>query len=89
MKAYSLFICINFCYIYRYTSIEIKPELKKNILKFCYRISYKYEEMLAHSFDRNYVATKFVLPSIKDLKFSNLNYGGTCAYLAEKNGCTA
>ena len=38
-----------------------------------------------HSFDRFYVVTKFILPSIKDLKFSKLNYGSTCAYLDEKN----
>ena len=66
MKAYSLFIFINFYCIYRYTSIEIKPELKKNILKFSYGINYKYEGMLAHSFDRFYVVTKFILPSFKD-----------------------
>ena len=44
--------------------------------------------MLAHSFDRFYVVTKFILPSIKDLKLPKLNYD-TCAYLAEKKGCTA
>ena len=36
-----------------------------------------------------YVVTKFILPSIKDLKFSKLNYDSTCAYLQEKNGSTA
>ena len=51
MKAYALFIYI-ICCIYMYTSIEIKPELKKNNLKFGYGINYKYEGMLAHSFDR-------------------------------------
>ena len=66
MKAYSLFICINLCYIYRYTSIKIKPEVKKNILKFVFGINYKYEGMLVHSFDRFYVVTKFSLPSTKD-----------------------
>ena len=40
--------------------------------------------MLAHSFDRFYVVTKFILPSIKDLKFSKLNYDSTCAYLDKK-----
>ena len=45
--------------------------------------------MLAHSFDRFYVVTKFILPFIKDLKFSKLNYDSTCAYLAEKNRHTA
>ena len=69
MKAYSLFI-YTICCIYGYTSMEIKPELKKNILKFGYGINYKYEGMLAHSFDRFYVVTKFILPTIKDLKFS-------------------
>ena len=45
--------------------------------------------MLAHSFDTFYVVTKFILPSIKDLKFSYLNYDSTGAYLAEKSGPTA
>ena len=41
--------------------------------------------MLAHSFDRYYVVTKFILPSIGDLDFSKLNYDNTCAYLDNKN----
>ena len=41
--------------------------------------------MLAHSFDRFYVVTKFILPFIGDLKFSNLNYDNTCAYLDNRN----
>ena len=41
--------------------------------------------MIAHSFDRFYVVTKFMLPSVGDLKFSNLNYDNTCAYLDNKN----
>ena len=45
--------------------------------------------MLAHSFDRFYVATNSILPAIKDLKFPILNYDDRCAYLQEKNGCTA
>ena len=36
--------------------------------------------MLAHSFDRLYVVTKFMLPTIGDIKFSKLNYDHTCAY---------
>ena len=62
-----------------------KPELKKNILNFGYCINYKYEGMLAHSFDRFYMVTKFILPSIGDLNFSTLNYDNTCAYLDNKN----
>ena len=60
---------------------------KENILNFGYGINYKYEGMLAHSFDRFYVVTKFILPSIGDLNFSTLNYDNTCAYLDNRNVC--
>ena len=42
-----------------------------------------------HSFDRFYMVTKIILPSIKDLKFSKLNYDNTCAHLDAKNSCNA
>ena len=73
------------CYFYQNTSTKLKPELKKNILNFCYSKNYKYEGMLADSMDRFYVVTKFMLPSIGDLKFSTLNYDNTCAYLDNRN----
>ena len=38
-----------------------------------------------HLFDRFYVVTKFILPSIGYLKFSTLNYDNTCAYLDNRN----
>ena len=63
------------------------PQLKKNILKFGYDINYKYEGILAHSFDRFYVVTKFILPSIGNLNFSKLNYDNTCVYLDITNDC--
>ena len=78
---YSIFIC----YFYQSTSTKIKPELKKNVLNFGYSINYKYEGMLAHSFDRFYVVTKSILPSIGGLNFSKLTYDNTCAYLNNKN----
>ena len=55
--------------------------MKRNILNFGSGINYKYKGMLAHSFDRFYIVTKFILPSIGDLDFSKLNYDNTCAYL--------
>ena len=64
---------------------KIRLELKKNIKNFGYGINYKYEGMLVHSFDRFYVVTKFVLPSIGDLNFSTLNYDNIYAYLDNKN----
>ena len=41
--------------------------------------------MLAHSFDRFYVVIKFMLPTIRDLKFSKLNFGYTCTYLENES----
>ena len=37
--------------------------------------------MLAHAFDRFYVVTKLILPTIDDLKFSLINYDKDCKYL--------
>ena len=72
MKFY-LYSVLNFiCYFYQSTFTKIKPELKKNILNFGYSINYKYEDMLADSLDRFYVVTKFILPSIGDLKFFHI-----------------
>ena len=87
MKIYLHFIFVLFCCIYQCTSTKIKLELKTNILNFGYGINYKYEGMLAHSFDRFYVVTKFILPFIRDLNFSKLNNDNTCVYLDNKNIC--
>ena len=40
--------------------------------------------MLAHSFDKSYVVTKFILPTINDLKFSTINVDEKSDYLPEK-----
>ena len=45
--------------------------------------------MLAHSFERVYVVTKFILPSIRDLDFSKLDYDNTYTYLNDRNICNA
>ena len=66
MKAYSL-IFITYCTC-QYTSVEMKPELKKNILNFGSGINFKYEGMLAYYFNRFYAVTKIILPTINDLK---------------------
>ena len=79
LRAVLLLVILAVC-----NSIKFNPELQKNILKFGYGINYKYEDMLAHSFDRFYIVTKFMLPSVKDIKFSNLNFDATCAYMNKK-----
>ena len=78
MKIYILFCVI--LIVYKGASIEIRPKLKRNILNFGYGINYKYEGMLAHSFDRFYVVTKFMLPIIGDLKFCKLDFGYMYTY---------
>ena len=79
MKLYSLlllFIISPIC-----ECIKFDPELYKNILRFGYGVNYKYEVMLTHSFDRFYIITKFILPLIEDIKFSNLNFDDSCSYM--------
>ena len=55
--------------------------LQKNVSKFGYGINNKYEGMLAHSFDRLYIVTKFILPMMDDLKLSPIKYNKECNYL--------
>ena len=57
------------------------PELKRNILNFGYGINFKYETMPSHSFDRFYVVTKFIFPTVNDLKFSPIDFNTECNYL--------
>ena len=65
-------------------AIKFNPELQKNILKFGYGINYKYEGILAHLFDRFYIIAKFMVPLMGNLKFSNLNFDDSCAYMNKK-----
>ena len=74
-------LIILLCISNRYSSVKIRPKLQKNILKFGYEINYKYERMLAHAFDRFYVVTKFILPSLGDLKLSPIGYDKECKYI--------
>ena len=69
------------CFIYKHSSVEIKSELQKNVLKFGYGINYKYKGMLAHSFDRFYVVSKYILPTMNDLKLSPIKYDKEGKYL--------
>ena len=43
-------------------------------MKVGYGINHKYEGMLTHLFDRFYVVTKFILPTMDDLKLSEIRY---------------
>ena len=58
-------------------------EWQKNILKFGYRINYKYVGTISHSFDRFYVVTKFELPKVQDIQFTTIPYKKGCNHLDE------
>ena len=67
--------------MYNNLAIDTKPELKKNVLNFRDRVTFKYEGMLSHSFDRFYVVTKFEMPKIKHLKLATFSFDLTCKHL--------
>ena len=61
--------------------MKLSPNYRKNVWKFGYGINYKYEGKLAHSFDRFYVVTIFILPTLDDLKLSPIKYDKEYNYL--------
>ena len=60
---------------------NIIPELKKKVSKFGYGANFKYKGILAHSFDRFYVVTKFEMPKIEDLKLTTFTFDFACRHL--------
>ena len=44
------------------SAVSIMSELKHNVLRFGYRVNFRYEGMQAHSFDRFYVVTRKEIP---------------------------
>ena len=67
-------------FVYDCSAVDIRHELKKNILNFGYGVNFKYEGMLSHSFDRFYIVTKFELPKTKDLKLVTFGFDFECSY---------
>ena len=83
MKFYKFVLAI-IIVVFMSKGIKFSLELQKNILKFGYSINYKHEGMLAHSFDRFYIVTKFMLPLMGDINISKLNFDHTCAYMSKE-----
>ena len=52
-----MIFAISFTSIHAILATNTMPQLKKNVLNFGYGANFKYEGMLAHSFDRFYVVT--------------------------------
>ena len=62
-------------------TVDVMPELKKNVLNFRYGENFKYEGMLSHSFDRFYVVAKYEIPKIENLKFTTFSFDLMCNHL--------
>ena len=64
------------------SAVSIMPELKQNVLRFGYGVNFRYEGMLAHSFDRFYVVTKVELPKVLDLNLTMFQFDYNCSHAA-------
>ena len=92
----NFFTCLSLIIIFidEYMAMEIDlgdTELQNNILKFRYRINYRYMGTISHSFDRFYVVTKFKIPKVQDLQFTTIPYDKSCEHLEDaqsKGGLT-
>ena len=71
-------ILISMCEV---LTVDVMPELKKNVLNFGYGANFKYEGMLTHSFDRFYVVAKYKIPKIENLRFTTFSFDLTCNHL--------
>ena len=68
-------------------TVDVMPELKKNVLNFGYGVNFKYEGMLSHSFDRFCVAAKYEIPKIENLKFTTFSFDLMCNHLNISKKC--
>ena len=57
------------------------PELKQNVLRFGYRVNFRYEGMLAHLFDRFYVVTRIEIPKVSDLNLTVFQFDYNCTHV--------
>ena len=63
------------------SAVSIMPELKQNVLRFRYGVNFRYEGMLAHSFDRFYVVTRIEIPKVSDLNLTVFQFDYNCAHV--------
>ena len=69
LSLFEIILCI-----YSTSVVSIMHELKCNALRFGYRVNFRYEGMLSHSFDRFYVVTKIEIPKVSDLNFTMFQF---------------
>ena len=81
MHIYSIFITVFLISLHKVLTIDVMPELKKNVLNFRYGVNFKCEGMLTHSFDRFYVVAKYEIPKVEHLQFTTFSFDLTCNHL--------
>ena len=59
--------------VYGISAVSIMQGLKQNILRFGYGVNFRYEGMLAHSFDRFYVVTRIEIPKVYGSEFNSVS----------------
>ena len=64
------------------SAVSIMPELKQNVLRFGYGVNFRYEGMLAHSFDRFCVVTRIEIPKVSDLNLTVFQFDYNCSHVA-------
>ena len=67
--------------VYGASAVCIMPELKQNVLRFGYGVNFRYEGMLAHSFDRFYVVTRIEIPKVSDLNLTVFQFDYNCSHV--------
>ena len=63
------------------STVSIRPELKHNVLRFGYGVNFRYEGMLAHSFDRFYVVTRIEISKVLDLNLILFQFDYNCSHV--------
>ena len=67
--------------MYGTSTVSIMLVLKCNILRFGYRVNFRYEGRLLHSFDRFYMVTKIGIPKVSNLKLTLFQFDYNCSHM--------
>ena len=78
--AFILFLLLSIL-VYGASAVSIMPELKQNVLRFGYRVNFRHEGMLVHSFDRFYVVTRIEIPKVLDLNLTVFQFDYNCSHV--------
>ena len=69
-----LSLFLNILCLYSTSAVSIMSELKCNVLRFGYRVNFRYEGMLSHSLDRFYMLTKIEISKVLDLNLTMFQF---------------